>query len=79
MNQRISDIKVECYSGYRADERPVSFIAGDKKLMVDKIIEQWRTPDADYYKVLAHDSKGYLLVHDILKDTWGLEEVFLRE
>ena len=79
MGKRRSDIAVECYSGYRADERPVSFISEGKKLMVEKIIEQWRTPDADYYKVLAHNGKGYLLVHEIIKDAWVLEKVFFQE
>jgi hypothetical protein len=75
-NKKIHDIKVECYSGYKADERPVSFIFDDSKLMVEKIIDQWRTPDADYFKVLAHDGKRYLLVHDNVKDAWVLEKVF---
>ena len=74
MNKR-TDIIVECYSGYKADERPVSFITGDKKLMIDKIIEQWRSPDAEYFKVLADDGKGYLLVHDNINDGWVLEKV----
>ena len=74
-NRKTHDIIVECYSGYRADERPVSFIFGDRKLMVEKIIDQWRSPDADYFKVLAHDGKRYLLVHDNKKEAWVLEKV----
>ncbi len=79
LNEKMSDIKVACYSGYRADERPVSFISGNKKFVVEKIIEQWRSPDSEFFKVLAHDGKGYLLVHDTVKDTWSLEKVFLQE
>lgn len=72
----IQPIKVECYSGYKADERPVSFILNDKKIMVDRTIEQWRTPDADHFKVMADDGKRYQLVHDTIKDGWILEKIF---
>jgi hypothetical protein len=74
--EKINNINVECYSGYKADERPVSFNYGGKKLMVDKIIDQWRSPDADHFKVLVNDGERYLLVHDNIKDTWVLEKVF---
>lgn len=77
--KEIGYIKVDCYSGYRADERPVSFIFDDRKLMVDRIAEQWRSPDAEYFKVLADDGKIYLLKHDIEKDDWTLEKVFGHE
>lgn len=75
-NRKIKIIKVECYSGYRVDERPVSFISDGKKFMVSKIIEQWRSPDADHFKVLADDGKGYLLVHNNINDDWVMEKVF---
>ena len=74
-DRQTQEIKVACYSGYRADERPVSFIFDDRKIIVEKIIDQWRSPDGDYFKVLAHDGKGYLLVHN-KDDAWVLEKVF---
>ena len=69
----IQGIKVECYSGYKVDERPVSFISEGKKLKVYKIIEQWRTPDADHFKVMADDGKGYLLLHNNVNDNWEIQ------
>ena len=69
-------LKVDCYSGYKADEKPVSFKFGEKKLRIDRIIEQWRTPDYDYFKVQAGDGRGYLLKNDIVKGNWMLEKVF---
>ena len=72
---KIENISVECYSGYRADERPVSFISGGRKLVVDRIIDRWRSPDSEYFKVLANDGKVYLLMHDTVKDRWVLEKV----
>lgn len=76
LNEKTHAIMVECYSGYKADERPVSFISDGKKFMVERIIKQWRSPDYDYFNVLANDGKGYLLAHDNIKDDWVLEKVF---
>lgn len=66
-------IKVECYSGFKADEKPLSFIIDDKRLKVEKIIDQWRTPESDCFKVLADDGQIYLLKHDIRNDGWAIE------
>lgn len=68
-------IKVECHSGYKANERPVSFVLDDKKLRVEKIIDQWRDPQFNYFKVLADDEKTYFLRYDERKDEWELETV----
>jgi hypothetical protein len=43
-------IEVKCYFGYKADGKPVSFILNDRKLMVEKIIDQRRGPDVEYFK-----------------------------
>jgi hypothetical protein len=53
--------QVQCYSGYKVDEKPVSFMLDGQKLIVERIIEQWRGPEFEYFKVLADDGKGYLL------------------
>ncbi len=69
-------IKVECYAGYKADEKPISFTLDGNKLMVDKIIDQWRGPEFEYFKVLADDGKAYLLRHDEKNGEWALEKVY---
>lgn len=33
-------IKVEAYAGYKAEERPVAFTAGDKKYKIEEITER---------------------------------------
>jgi hypothetical protein len=72
----MSIIEVECYSGYKADEKPISFILDSKRLMVERIIDQWRSPEFEYFKVLADDGKGYLLRNDYIDGEWELEKVF---
>jgi hypothetical protein len=71
-----SILKVECYSGYKADEKPISLTLDNNRLMVEKIIEQWRGPEFEYFKVLADDGKTYLLRHDERCGEWILEKVY---
>ncbi len=76
LDKKMPIIEIDCYAGYKADEKPVSFVLDGKKLMVEKIIDQWRSPEFAYFKVLADDGKGYLLRNDERNDEWALEKVF---
>lgn len=69
-------IKVECYAGYKAAERPISFILDDQRLIVEKIIDQWRGPEFEYFKARADDGKVYLLRYDERNGEWLLEKVY---
>ena len=66
-------VRVECHSGYKKDERPVRFIIGDRTFEVVEIDDQWYSPEAIYFRVLADDGKIYLLRHDEIQDRWSLE------
>ena len=71
--------QVECYSGYKADERPRRFLYYEAWLEVGEVVdsrhqvgrssEGWR---ADYFKVRAEDGHLYLLKHDLEADQWLL-------
>lgn len=66
-------MQVRCYSGYKVDERPVSFRLGaGKTRTVENVIDQWYGEDHTYFKVLADDHKVYLLRHDRDSDEWVL-------
>jgi hypothetical protein len=54
-------LRVECYSGSKADERPVRFYLGEQFLMVEEILDQWYGPDAIFFKVRADDGNLYIL------------------
>ncbi|MFO7963864.1 MAG: hypothetical protein R6U50_08080 [Desulfobacterales bacterium] len=54
-------IEVQCYAGYRAGQRPISFILHGRKRMIDVIIDYWRSPEYDYFKVAADDGNRYIL------------------
>jgi hypothetical protein len=66
-------IRVECYAGYRADQRPLRFALGVKTLQVMEVADQWYSPANIYFKVLAEDGNVYVLRHDESHDTWTLE------
>jgi hypothetical protein len=73
-------IRVECYSGYKADERPRRFFLGEQCLEVQEVLDQWYAPEASYFRVKASDNNVY-----VLRGSWGEEsqewtlEAFRRE
>jgi hypothetical protein len=67
------NIKVDCYSGYKADERPVRFTLGDQLMEVTEVEDQWYSPSLRYFRVRASDGNTYFLSHDEDKDCWHLE------
>ena len=62
--------QVETYSGYRADERPTRFVYEGRTVGVQKILNQWREPDADYFRVIGDDGKHYRLHRETSQDNW---------
>ena len=68
-------VEVQCYAGYRADERPISFILDDRKYIIEHIIDRWRSPEFEFFKVSADDDKVYLLKHDMRRHEWACENV----
>jgi hypothetical protein len=70
---RMSEIRVYCYSGYRADQRPSRFTIRDKEYNVQELDDQWYSPDATYFRVRADDGNYYVLRHDEGQDSWTLD------
>ena len=65
-------IEVTAYSGYKADERPVSFALRGERREVKEISDRWYGTEDDYFKVLADDGKTYLLRRHRCLDIWFL-------
>ncbi|MEW5977276.1 MAG: hypothetical protein AB1898_15910 [Acidobacteriota bacterium] len=68
-------VKVECYSGYKPDERPERFYLNDRCLEVQEILDRWYDPHAAYFRLQASDGNLYVLRHDWSEelDRWTLE------
>ncbi len=82
------EIYVECYAGYRADERPVRFTfltgrahaegdsrsgSGERVFEVVEIEDRWYSPGATYFRVRADDGNFYVLRHEQGIDAWTLD------
>jgi len=70
-------IKVDCYAGYKTNQRPVTFSLGKKKMKVTDILDQWYGPDHTYFKVLAEDANIYIMRYREANDHWDV--VFFKE
>ena len=72
LDQEPQKIVVTAYSGYKANERPFSFVLGGQRLDVKTIIDRWYGQEHDYFKVLADDARVYLIKRHRDLDIWFL-------
>lgn len=54
-------LRVECYSGGKADERPIQFWIDGTHYHVEAVLDQWYDPESLFYKVRADDGNLYIL------------------
>lgn len=68
-------VRVECYAGSKAEERPVRFNLEEHDYFVEEVLDQWYGPDDSYFKVRADDGNLYILRHATSAPAgeWGLE------
>jgi hypothetical protein len=66
-------LRVECYAGRKADERPVRFQLDDRDYLVEEVLDQWYGPDDTFFKVRADDRNLYILRRNTSRDEWTLE------
>jgi len=66
-------IEVKCYSGFKADERPLRFVLNGREYDVREVEDRWYSPEATYFRVVASDRNRYVLRHDEAADAWSLE------
>jgi hypothetical protein len=69
----MNGIKVECYAGYKADQRPLRFTMGAQILEVSEVEDQWYSPTSRHFRVRANDGNIYILRHDEEQDRWSLD------
>jgi hypothetical protein len=74
-------VKVECHSGYKADEYPVCFFWKDERYDILEIIDRWyqaesnpEWPVSDYFKVRTFIGGPYILKHEKDSDRWYLKD-----
>jgi hypothetical protein len=69
----MSEIRVECYAGYRADERPLRFTLHEHVFEVAEVEDRWYSPGATYFRVRVTDGNFYILRHEEGIDVWTLD------
>ena len=69
-------VTVECYSGYKSNERPVAFIFQGERREISEVLDRWYeggiepgSPTVDCFKVKA-DGKVFILRYAAETDTW---------
>jgi len=66
-------VQVECYAGYKADERPVRFWLDERLYQVEEVVDRWYGPEDAFFKVRADDGNLYILRHERSAPEWRLE------
>ena len=66
------EVEVDCYAGYKGDERPVRIRAGGSSWPVETVLDQWYSPGEACFRVRAAGST-FLLRRHLDSDAWTLE------
>lgn len=69
----MSPLRVECYAGYRADQRPLRFALRGHIFEITEVQDQWYSPGAIYFRVRTDDGDYFVLRHDEGQDVWTLD------
>jgi len=74
---RYEKVEVECYSGYKANERPVAFVQNGRRYEIVEILDRWyeggldpTRPPINYFKVKTKEGHIFLLRYLSLFDAW---------
>jgi len=65
-------VRVECYSGYKADESPRKLLLATCTLDIVAIEDRWYSPGATYFRVEVSGGDRYVLRHQEAQDVWSL-------
>ena len=65
-------VQVECYAGYKGDERPLRLCLGERWLEIALVEDRWYSPGETYFRVLTKDGDRYVLRHTEAQDVWSL-------
>jgi hypothetical protein len=65
-------VHVDCYSGYKADERPMKLYLAGRSLEIAIVEDRWYSPDATFFRVVVEGGDRYVLRHDEVQDVWTL-------
>jgi hypothetical protein len=77
--KQVIPIKVECHSGYKADEYPKCFHWNNDRYEIVEILDRWyqgeldpEQPVSNYFKVDTDRDGPFIIKHVIAADEWYL-------
>jgi hypothetical protein len=65
--------RVECYAGYKGEERPLRIQLRKGMVEVAEVEDRWYSPGATYFRVLLANFDRYVLRRDDAQDVWTLQ------
>ena len=65
-------VRLECYAGYKGDERPLRMYFAEKAIDVAEVEDRWYSPGATFFRIVADDGDRYVLRHEDAQDVWSL-------
>lgn len=66
-------VSVECYSGHIYAQRPTAFVWDEQRHKIERILEQWRSPDGPGFRVVTTDGVQVELNYHEMNDEWSLQ------
>jgi hypothetical protein len=69
----VKTVEVDCYSGHKADERPVRLKLHSEVLEIAEVEDRWFSPGETVFRVKVNNGDRYILRHIEAQDVWSLE------
>lgn len=66
-------MRVECYSGFKGDERPLRLEIAGQMVDVAEVEDRWYSPGATYFRVSLVNGERYVLRREDAQGLWTLE------
>ena len=66
-------VKVECYAGYCANERPIRLTLTEQTWEIVEVEGRWHSPGETYFRVRVEGGDRYVLRYVEAQDVWSLE------
>ncbi len=66
-------LRVECYSGHKADQRPTRVFLHEQQFEVTEVEDRWYSPGFTFFRVLLGNGERYVLRHQEAQDLWTIE------
>ena len=60
------------HAGYRGAERPVQVVSHGVRREIREIVQRWREPEHEYFRVRLDDDTLQVLRHTLDADDWEL-------